>query len=245
MLKIFSWNVNSVNARLENIIDLIRKYQPDILLLQETKCEEYKFPKDVFEDLNYNIAISGQKSYNGVAILSKYRIDDIQIRCFKGFEADARYIEGLITLNDKCVRVASIYVPNGYSVLSEKFHRKLNYINHLCEYLESIDEHFIIGGDFNVAQESLDLYDPIKFKNHLGFNDKERNSIKVILDGQFKDTLRHLYPNQKVFSWWDYRDKLSFKYNRGWRIDYILTNRVDYLNDSGVLTETRACASLL
>lgn len=239
MIKIFSWNVNSVNARLANIIDLINQQQPDILLLQETKCEDHKFPKDIFADLQYNIAMSGQKSYNGVAILSRYRLDDIQIKSFKGFESDARYIEALVQINNHCIRVASVYVPNGHAVLSEKFPRKLQYIDNLATYLESIDDHFVIGGDFNVAQEPLDLYDPIKFKNHLGFHDRERSLIKDILDGSFKDSFRHLNPNQRVFSWWDYRDRLSFKTNRGWRIDYILTNRVNNVNESGVLTETR------
>jgi exodeoxyribonuclease-3 len=239
MITIFSWNVNSVNARLANIVDLINQYKPDVLLLQETKCEDHKFPQDIFKDLGYNIAMTGQKSYNGVAILSKYRINDVQTKGFKGFEIDARYIEALVEANGQCVRIASVYVPNGHLVLSEKFPRKLDYIDNLREYLESIDEHLVIGGDFNVAQEPLDLYDPIKFKNHLGFHDQERFRLNGILDGQFKDSLRHLYPHKKVFSWWDYRDKFSFKANRGWRIDYILSNRIENVNESGILTETR------
>lgn len=239
MVKIFSWNVNSVNARLENIIDLIKVCKPDILLLQETKCENYKFPKDIFEDQGYNIAMSGQKSYNGVAILSRYRLDDLQTRGFTGFEDDARYIEAMVEIDGKCLRVASIYVPNGQAVLSEKFPRKLNYLDDLHKYLESIEDHFIIGGDFNVAQEAIDLYDPVKLRNHLGFHDQERIRIKGILDGRFKDSFRHLYREKKVFSWWDYRDRLSFKGDRGWRIDYILTNQVEKVVDAGIFSETR------
>lgn len=239
MLKIFSWNVNSVNARLENIIQLVQEQEPDILLLQETKCEEHKFPSEILGGLDYNIAISGQKSYNGVAILSRYRMDDVQVKNFSGFESDARYIEVLVEVSGKCLRVASVYVPNGQAVLSEKFPRKLNYIDDLRQYIEAIDDHFIIGGDFNVAHEPIDLYDPIKLRNHLGFHDKERIRIKEILDGKFKDSLRHIYPNKRVFTWWDYRDRFSFKEDRGWRIDYILTNRVDNINNADVLRDTR------
>lgn len=239
MLKIFSWNVNSVNARLPNIIKLINEQEPDILLLQETKCEDHKFPTEFLEDLGYNIAISGQKSYNGVAILSRYRIDDVQVKSFSGFESDARYIEALVEINDKCLKVASVYVPNGQAVISEKFPRKLDYIDDLRQYLDSIDDHFVIGGDFNVAQEAIDLHDPIKLRNHLGFHDKERMRIKEILDGKFKDSLRHIYPNKRVFTWWDYRDRFSFKGDKGWRIDYILTNRVNNIQDANVFRETR------
>ncbi len=239
MLKIFSWNVNSVNARLENIIQLINEQEPDIFLLQETKCEDYKFPRGILEDLGYNIATSGQKSYNGVAILSRYRMDDISVRGFAGFESDARYIEALVMVEGKCCRVASIYVPNGQAVLSQKFPKKLDYIDDLQQYLKSIDEYFIIGGDFNVAQEAMDLYDPVKFSNHLGFHTNERIKIHTILDGNFKDSLRHLYPDKKVFTWWDYRDRFSFRRDRGWRIDYILTNRVDNVKEAGVFRDTR------
>ncbi len=242
-LKIFSWNVNSINARLENIIKLIEVYNPDVLLLQEIKAEEHKVPQTILEDLGYNIKISGQKSYNGVAILSKYRVEEVIIKEFEGAPNEARYIEGLINVNSKCVRIASVYVPNGQAVISEKFSSKLSFLYDLNQYLRAIknDEMFFIGGDFNVAQDAIDLFDPVKSKNHLGFHDRERELIDKIIDGGFKDTLRQLHPTQQIFSWWDYRDRNSFKSNRGWRIDYILSSpsceRV--IVAAGVAIETR------
>jgi exodeoxyribonuclease-3 len=122
-IKIFSWNVNSVNARLENLIRFTKEYKPDILLLQELKAEEHKVPISVLEHLGYNVAVSGQKSYNGVAILSRFRMEDVLIRDFNGNEGAARYIEALVTNGAKCMRVASVYVPNGQTVKSPQLLR--------------------------------------------------------------------------------------------------------------------------
>lgn len=240
MTTIFSWNVNSVNARLENLLNLIKSKQPDILLLQEIKCEEHKFPQSIFEEYGYNVAIYGQKSYNGVAILSKYRLEDINLRNFTGAESDARYIEAIITVNSHCMRVASVYVPNGQAVTSDKFLSKLLFLNDLNQYLQlNKNETFIIGGDFNVAQNEIDLYDPIGNKNSLGFHDKEREEIHKILQSNFRDTFRDLYSTKQVFSWWDYRNRFSFKSNIGWRIDYILSSNMQIVKNAGILTETR------
>jgi exodeoxyribonuclease-3 len=240
-LRVFSWNVNSINARMENVLRLIEQYKPDILLLQETKCETGKFPKEPFEDIGYNVVMSGQKSYNGVAILSLHRFHDVLIKSFVEGDNEARYIEAMITANNRCFRVASVYVPNGQSLDSEKFQKKLVFIDHLRKYLEQLDdeETFIIGGDFNIAQEPIDLYDPVKFANCVGFHDIERKQIKAILSGKLKDTLRHIYPDCKIFSWWDYRDKFAFTSDRGWRIDYILCSNVDLLHSSGIVRHTR------
>jgi exodeoxyribonuclease-3 len=239
--RIVSWNVNSINARLENIIRFIQEFSPDVLLLQEIKSEAYKVQKEVFEDLGYNVALSGQKSYNGVAILSKYRMEEITIKVFCGAENDARYIESLIDFDGKYLRVASVYVPNGQAITSEKFLNKLSFIDDLHQYLKSMksDEVFLIGGDFNVAPTDIDLYDPIKFRNSLGFSEKERNLIQGIMKDGFNDTLRHIYPGKQIFSWWDYRDKYSFKGNRGWRIDYILSSNCEVITDAGVAEITR------
>jgi exodeoxyribonuclease-3 len=240
-LKIISWNVNSINARLENIIRFIQEYSPDVLLLQEIKSESHKIQKEILEDLGYNVALSGQKSYNGVAILSKYRMEDITIKSFRGAENDARYIESLIDFDGKYVRVASVYVPNGQAISSEKFLNKLSFIDDLHQYLKSMrdDEVFLIGGDFNVAPTEMDLYDPIKFRNSLGFSDVERKLINSIINYGFNDTFRHIHPTKQIFSWWDYRDRYSFKGNRGWRIDYILSSNCEVIIDAGIIGVTR------
>lgn len=240
-LRVFSWNVNSVNARMENVMRLIEQYKPDILLLQETKCETSKFPKEPFEEKGYNVVVSGQKSYNGVAILSLHNFHDVLIKSFVEDDNEARYIEALVTLNERHLRVASVYVPNGQAVTSDKFQKKLVFIENLKKYLEQTDEKesFIIGGDFNVAQDPIDLYAPEKFINCVGFHEMERKQIKEILGGKFKDTLRHLYPRSKIFSWWNYRDKFAFSSDRGWRIDYILSSNVELVHSSGIIRETR------
>ena len=237
-LKIFSWNVNSINARLENIIRFIQEYSPDVLLLQETKAEEHKTPKHILADLGYNVAISGQKSYNGVALLSRYRIEDITVKTFRGAENEARYIEALVNFDENIIRVASVYVPNGQEIKSNKFLNKLSFIDDLHQYLKSIEEPFAIGGDFNVAPAEIDLYDPIRFKNSLGFTEQERNLIKGIVQDGFNDSLRQIHPHKQIFSWWDYRMKSSFESNRGWRIDYILTSKC-FVKDAGVISNTR------
>lgn len=240
-IKIFSWNVNSINARIENVVRFIKEYKPDVLLLQELKGEDHKIPRNVLEHLGYNVAISGQKSYNGVAVLSRFPISEILIRDFNGNENTARYIEAVVTVNSDNVRVASVYVPNGQSVKSEHFIKKLSFLEGLREHLCSLKgrEIFVIGGDFNVAQTELDLYNPEKSMNCLGFHQREKELIQQILDDGFHDTFRLLHPHKRVYSWWDYRDRYSFQSNRGWRIDYILSSDPRMIAESGIATETR------
>ncbi len=243
-IKILSWNVNSINARLENICKLINLHEPDILLLQELKAQEHNIPKSTLEDMGYNIAASAQKSYNGVAILSRYRMEDIFIKDFTGAKDEARYVEALVNANDKCIRIASIYIPNGQMVISPKFKDKLNFLSDMSEYFYKIlkdDEIFVIGGDFNVAPYDIDVYNPVKLRNTIGFHQDECKAIHNLLDNGFSDTLRVISEKQ-IFSWWDYRNIRSFSQNQGMRVDYILTSKfgVKFIKNADVITETRA-----
>ncbi len=162
-MKIATWNVNSIKARLPNILEWLEAAAPDVVLLQETKTVDEGFPAMEIEDLGYNIAVHGQKTYNGVAILSKFPIEDVQ-RGLPGNDDDdqARYIEAVIS-GENPVRVASIYVPMGTEVGSEKFAYKLNFLDRLITRFDKIfasGEAAVMGGDYNIAPDDSDVYDP-------------------------------------------------------------------------------------
>ena len=261
MVKISSFNVNSINARLPNLIDWLKSSNPDIALLQETKCLEEKFPYQEILDAGYNAAVYGQKSYNGVAILSKYKIEDVTkgLSAFgKEEDQQARYIEGVIPINqDLVIRTASIYIPNGGGELekdqkledSEKFKYKIEFYKHLKDYLANLldyDEVQIFGGDFNVAIEEIDCFDADKSAGKILFHPKERESFRSLINLGLTDSFRATNPNQKSYSWWDYRGN-SWQYDRGFRIDYLLTSpkasdliSKTLIEDKGVRDQTKA-----
>lgn len=222
MSKIATWNVNSIKARLPIVIDWLEHFQPDIVLLQETKTVDEGFPKAEIEDLGYNVAMVGQKSYNGVAILSKSPIEDVITKLpGEGINDDARYIEAVVGNT----RVASVYVVNGQEVGSEKFAYKMHFMkclkNHVAKTLE-YEEVFVLGGDFNIAPDECDVYDPIKLSGSLHFSQPERDSIKRILNLGMTDSTRIYHPKETdLYSWWDYRAG-SWQQNKGLRIDLML-----------------------
>jgi exodeoxyribonuclease-3 len=242
---IATWNVNSVNARAELVTEFIQQERPDILLLQEIKCMEEKFCANIFEDFGYNMAVFGQKSYNGVAILSKYPINDIKRHCFEGGENEARYLECIVECEGKTLRCASVYVPNGSIVGSSKFHAKLRFIEDMDRYLRDLlryDEITLVGGDFNVAPGALDVYDAEYFEDRIGFHIEERKRIHTLLNNGYIDAWRALNQGKSQFSWWDYRQVTSFAKNLGMRIDYIVASplAMDFMVDSKIHSEFRA-----
>lgn len=239
-VKIASFNVNSINARLPNLLKWLQESQADIVCLQELKCLEEKFPFEQLLDAGYNAAVLGQKTYNGVAILSKYKIEEVS----KGLpilsesnieDAQARYIEGLIAINDQVIRVASIYVPNGGGSLepnekledSEKFKYKMEFFARLKSHFKELlayDEIQIMAGDYNVGAEDIDVYDPKSLKNTVCFHDYERQKFRELLNLGFGDSYRDFVGDDvEHFSWWDYRGG-SWQHNKGMRIDYLLTS---------------------
>lgn len=236
-VKIASFNVNSVKARLPRVLEWLKVSNPDIVLLQELKCLEEDFPRDAFFDAGYNAAVSGQKSYNGVAILSKFKIEDVckTLSCLNGeVDEQSRYIEGLITINGKAIRVASIYIPNGGGEIGEnetlemtkKFTYKLDYYDRLKAHISKLikfDEIQIFGGDFNVACEEIDLYSPKTFEGNILFHPLERQKFRALLNLGLIDSYRAVHPNNQAFSWWDYRAG-AWQHNKGVRIDYLLTS---------------------
>ena len=244
-MKIATWNINSIRARLENLTAWLQECQPDVVLLQETKCLEEQFPREPIEDLGYNIAVKGQKSYNGVAILSKHPIEDV-ITELPGDEGDleARYIEAVIGTT----RVASVYVPNGQDIGTDKYLYKLKFFERLYDHLKSLltyEESFVIGGDYNVAPTDADTYDPAKFQNRLLVSDGEREGLRRLTNLGIVDAVRALHPehqgdNSSLYTWWDYRQG-SFEKNHGLRIDHLLLSpqATDLLESIGIDRTTR------
>lgn len=245
MTYIATWNVNSIRARLPVVLDWLKSANPDIVLLQEIKCVDEQFPREEIEDLGYNIATHGQKSYNGVAILAKRPIEDVQ-RGIPGNENDetARYIEGVV--GD--VRVASIYVPNGQEVGAEAYYYKLKFLEHLREHaktLLSYDEAFVLGGDYNIAPKDEDVYDPKLWKDRIHCSLPERAALRQIEMLGLTDLTRALHPatspsGKDLYSWWNYRTR-AWDTNSGLRIDLLLASpqAVDRLEASGIDTDPR------
>ncbi len=218
---IATWNVNSIRSRIEHLTEFLIARHIDVILLQELKCMTEVFPKEYFEDLGYNCAIFGQKSYNGVAILSKYRIEELKFgnEIFQ-VDSQARYIEALIY----GYKIASVYVPNGQNVGAPAYDYKLRFLNILKDYLKSevIENKFILGGDFNIARSDLDVYNPTSWRGKVCCTDLERNLFEDILNLGFVDYHRNISGDKAIYTWWDYRH-LGFVKNYGLRLDYILT----------------------
>ncbi len=252
-IKIASFNVNSVKARLPSVLAWLKNSNPDIILLQELKCLEKDFPFEAFFDAGYNAAVVGQKTYNGVAILSKFKIEDVvkslpqlenggvkssghvsDITDSEEIQEQARYVEAVVSAHGKALRVASIYVPNGGGEIlphqsletSDKFLYKLNFFDRLNAHFKRLlayDEITIFGGDYNVAAEKIDVYDPKNLEGTVCFHPLERQKFRGLLNLGLTDSYRALNQQTQAFSWWDYRGN-SWQYNKGMRIDYLLTS---------------------
>lgn len=227
-LKVATWNVNSIKSRMHQVMPWLEQTSPDVVLLQELKCVEEAFPYMEIESLSYNVAAYGQKTYNGVAILSKHPIDDVQKNMPEFEDEQARYIEAVIMPKGaEALRVASVYVPNGNEVGSEKFAYKLNFFEHLRAHVENLlayEECTIIGGDYNVAPQDVDVYDAKKLNGTVCFHPNERAAFRRIEHLGYADAYRleHPYTNgDEVFSWWDYRAG-AFQAGNGLRIDHLL-----------------------
>ncbi len=236
-IKIATFNVNSVKARLPRLLQWLKESQPDIVLLQELKCVEEQFPFEALFDEGYNAVVFGQKTYNGVAILSKFKIEEVTKGLPElGLEVDeqARYIEAVISVKGKVIRVASIYVPNGGGDLHEgetleesrKFLYKINFFERLKAHFSKLlkeDEIQIFAGDFNVAVEEIDVFDHKSLNNTVCFHPLERQKFRAILNLGLVDSYRACNQDSQGFSWFDYRGG-SWQNGKGLRIDYLLTS---------------------
>lgn len=238
-MKIVTWNVNSIRTRKLLVLDWVRENKPDVLLLQETKCLDESFPREEFEDLGYNIAIHGQKTFNGVAILSLHPIDDVTTDLPNTpLPEHARYIEGVISFASGAIRVASVYVPNGDNLESDKFQAKLKFYDalhgHLVELL-ALEEALVVGGDFNVAPEEIDTYSVDDTIDTVLFDIQARKKLRALLALGMYDAYRMINPNEQQFSWWDYR-RGAWNKNQGLRIDHLFLSpeAADILKESNM-----------
>lgn len=217
-----TWNVNSIRARQERFLAWIEKQKPDVLCLQELKCEQKVFDALGLEDHGWHIAANCQKTYNGVAILSRQPIDDVIIGMQDGVEdPQAR----LVAARVDGIRVICAYVPNGSQVGSDKYAYKLAWLDRLRTWLDthcSPDEPLALCGDFNVAPEERDVHDPDAWRDETLFHVDSRQRLQALMDWGLEDAFRIHNHEAGLYSWWDYR-MLGFPKNRGLRIDLILT----------------------
>ena len=209
-MKIASFNVNSINARLPRILDWFDKAKPDVAVLQEIKCIDEKFPALEFEDRGYNVEVHGQKTYNGVALLSKYPVDEVT-RGLPGDKDDdqARYIEALIMPDDaQPVRVGGLYLPNGNPAPGPKFDYKLKWMKRLKKHAENLlshEEAFVLAGDYNVIPQAEDVHDPAAWWGDALYRQESLDAFREILNIGLTDALRQADPHGVRYTFWDYQ----------------------------------------
>jgi len=225
-MKISSWNVNSVRARINNIKNYIKNSKPDILMVQEIKTEEKNFPFDDFKVLGYESYVFGQKSYNGVAFLAKIKIKNININFIKDQKKQSRIITGEIKNNSKIIQLINIYLPNGNPVNTEKYEYKKNWFNLFIPKIKKLLEensNVIIGGDFNVIPNEIDVYNYKRYENDALFKLEIRKKFRELINLGFHDIYRYFYKDKEEYTFWDYMSG-SWQNNHGMRIDHFLVS---------------------
>jgi len=238
-MKIATWNVNSIRTRLDHVVQWLQDNPVDALCLQETKVVDDKFPRTLLEELGYHVYTSGQKSYNGVAIISRPPLTDVSTgfapvlgeNVVGDLDEQKRVITGVVD----GIRIINVYVPNGAAVGSDKYEYKLRWLKVLREYLQKLlitqtlaiagEEATIEGigicicGDFNIAPEDKDIHDPAPYKGRIMASELERQALSAIKELGFADAFRKFNQETGNYTWWDYRTG-AFRHNRGWRIDH-------------------------
>ncbi|MCL4133103.1 UNVERIFIED_CONTAM: hypothetical protein GTU68_043194 [Idotea baltica] len=237
-MKIASWNVNSLRVRLEHALDWLNEHQPDALCLQELKMTDADFPTQAFEEIGYHSIFTGQKTYNGVAILSKREAKNV-VSDLPDFEDEQRrYIAGdFVTENGALIRLVNVYVPNGQALDSDKFTYKRAWFHKLQTAMNKDLAKYskvVLVGDFNITPADLDVHAPDKWRGKIHCSDIERLMLQKLMSEGLFDTYRHFNPDGDCFSWWDYRTK-GYDRNEGLRIDLILSS-------SEMLDQSIACS---
>ena len=224
LMKIISWNVNSVRARITNILEYIKKSTPDILFLQEIKTQDETFPYENFKNMGYESHVFGQKSYNGVAIISKVKIENIKKDFIKDDLNQSRIISGEVFLKKKKINLINIYVPNGNPIDTDKYEYKKNWLK---KFISSIKKelnknlNILIAGDFNIIPEEIDVYNFKRYENDALGKLEIRKKFREILNLGFKDVYRFKNKNKQEYTFWDYFAG-SWQKNYGMRIDHFL-----------------------
>jgi exodeoxyribonuclease-3 len=244
-MRIATWNVNSVKQRVENLTAWLRERQPDIVCLQETKCQDEAFPREPFEGLGYNVAIHGQKTFNGVAILSKLPFDEVTPR-LPGDDADdhARFIEAVVSTGSGALRVASIYLPNGNPPMTDKYPYKLKWMDRLLKYARErleLEEPLILAGDYNAIPAESDVHDPQLWVGDALFLPATRERFRALTYLGLTDAIRAVSDDPGLYTFWDYQAG-AWQKNNGIRIDHLLLSPLaaDRLVTAGIDKHVRA-----
>ncbi|MDX8392826.1 MAG: exodeoxyribonuclease III [Mariprofundaceae bacterium] len=236
-MNIVTWNVNSLNVRLPHVLRYLDEHGPDILALQETKLPDERFPQADIEAAGYQVIFSGQKAYNGVAILSKTAATDVQMGIADFDDPQRRLLAA--TING--IRIIDVYIPNGQEVDSEKYqykHRWLDAFSHFLQQQVQAHEKLIVLGDFNIAPADIDIHDPLRWQGKILCSDSERKYFFDMLNLGLMDCIRSLHPAEGMHSWWDYRLN-AFARDWGIRIDHILATQALQATTAGVHREER------
>ncbi len=236
-MKIVTWNVNSLNVRLPHVLRYLQEHAPDVLVLQETKLPDERFPQDEIEAAGYQVVFSGQKTYNGVAILSKSEATDVQMGIPDLDDPQRRVLAASIG----SVRIIDVYIPNGQEVDSEKYAYKLRWLGAFSGFLKQqmqVYKQLIVLGDFNIAPADIDIHDPSRWQGKIMCSDAERTCFSAMLAMGLVDCVRSLYPQDGMHSWWDYRLN-AFPRNWGIRIDHVLASKTLKPLAAGVHREER------
>ena len=223
---ISSWNVNSVRARVENIKKYLKKNSPDVLMMQEIKTEDINFPYDEFKNLKYESYVFGQKSYNGVAIIAKNKLQNIKTDLIKDKLKQSRIISAEITFKNKNIQIINIYIPNGNPVDTEKYTYKTNWLNNIIKQLKILSKknvNIILGGDFNIIPSGEDVYNPKGFENDALFRLEIRKKFREMINIGFHDAYRHINGNKEGYTFWNYM-RGAWQKNNGMRIDHFLVS---------------------
>jgi len=224
-MKIATFNVNSIKVRQSNLADWLKEAEPDVVCLQEIKCVDEAFPAEPFEELGYNVAVHGQKTYNGVALLSKYPLEDVT-KGLPGDDSDeqARYIEAVIPVDGKAVRVGGLYLPNGNPVDSEKYPYKLSWMERLRDHAAELlahEEIFVLAGDYNVIPTADDVHDPKAWEGDALYRPETRTQFRALLNLGLTDGFRACHTEPHRYSFWDYQ-RGAWQKDHGIRIDHLL-----------------------
>jgi len=221
-----SWNVNSVRARIENIKEYIKKFSPDIIMIQEIKTPNETYPYDDVKALKYENYVYGQKSYNGVAIISKKKLNNIQTDIFKDKNKQSRIISAELKNKNKVINLINIYTPNGNPVDTEKYDYKIYWLDNLIKKIKSLskqNENIIIGGDFNIIPSTEDVHNPKNYENDALFILEIRKKLRELVNLGFNDAFRYIHPEKEGYTFWDYTSG-AWQKNNGMRIDHFLVS---------------------
>ena len=218
--------MNSVRARIENLKEYIRKFSPDVLMLQEIKTEDKNYPYDEIKSLKYESHVFGQKSYNGVAIISKEKLTNVKKDIFKDEKKQSRIIIAELKLNKKNIQLINIYTPNGNPVDTEKYEYKKKWLDDLIKQLKTLikkNPNIILCGDFNIIPSSEDVYNPKSFEDDALFRLEIRKKLREMINLGLNDVYRHFYKTKEGYTFWDYM-RGAWQKNNGMRIDHFLVS---------------------